>query len=109
LGYKLVADDYELYATTFFNEVKGDTFVAVPGAPAEVLTNQAYGLEVDFNYFTDSGFTLNLNSTIQQTEITESPTNKGNEAQRQPGWQVRMTPSYDIDFSNGMYATLYGT
>ena len=109
LGYKLAADDYELYATSFFNEVKGDTFVAKPGDPAEVLTNQAYGVEIDFNYYTDSGFSLNLNSTLQQTEITESPANKGNEAQRQPGWQVRMTPSYDMDFANGMYATLYGT
>ncbi len=109
LGYKLASDDYELYATAFFNEVKGDTFVTQPGAPAEVLTNEAYGLEIDFNYYNDNGFSLNLNSTIQETEITESPTNIGNEAQRQPGWQIRMTPSYDIEFSNGMYATLYGT
>jgi outer membrane receptor protein involved in Fe transport len=50
-----------------------------------------------------------LNSTVQETEITESPDNQGNEAQRQPGWQIRMTPSYDIEFSNGMEATLYGT
>ncbi len=108
-GYKLSADDYQLYATLFKNEVKGDTFVPEPGDPVEVFTNEAYGLEVDFNYFNDSGLTLNLNSTIQETEITESPTNKGNEAQRQPGWQVRLTPSYDMDFANGMYATFYGT
>jgi len=108
LGYKLSRDNYELYATTFFNEVKGDTFVTQPGAPAEILTNEAYGIEIDFNYFSDNGFSVNLNSTIQETEITESPENKGNEAQRQPGWQVRVTPSYNIDFDNGMYATLYG-
>ena len=109
LGYKVASDNYELFATSFFNEVKGDTFVSQPGQPAEILTNDAYGLEVDFNYYNDNGFTVNLNSTIQETEITQSPDNLGNEAQRQPSWQVRMTPSYDIDFSNGMYATLYGT
>ena len=109
LGYKLSSDNYELYATAFFNEVKGDTFVAQPGDPAEILTNEAYGVEVDFNYYADSGFSVNLNSTVQETEITESPDNQGNEAQRQPGWQIRMTPSYDIEFSNGMEATLYGT
>ncbi|PCH96214.1 MAG: TonB-dependent receptor [Gammaproteobacteria bacterium] len=109
LGYKLASENYELYATAFFNEVKGDTFVSQPGEPAEILTNEAYGIEVDFNYYSDNGFSLNLNSTVQETEITESPTNQGNEAQRQPGWQVRVTPSYDIEFSNGMYATLYGT
>jgi outer membrane cobalamin receptor len=109
LGYKLSSDNYELYATAFFNEVKGDTFVAQPGDPAEILTNEAYGIEVDFNYYADNGFSVNLNSTVQETEITESPDNQGNEAQRQPGWQIRMTPSYDIEFSNGMEATLYGT
>lgn len=109
LGYKLSSDNYDLYATAFFNEVKGDTFVAQPGAPAEVLTNEAFGLEVDFNYYNDNGFSVNLNSTVQETEITESPSNQGNEAQRQPGWQVRMTPSYDLELSNGMEATLYGT
>jgi len=109
LGYKLSSDNYELYATAFFNEVKGDTFVAQPGDPAEILTNEAYGVEVDFNYYADNGFAVNLNSTIQETEITESPGNQGNEAQRQPSWQIRMTPSYDIEFSNGMDATFYGT
>ncbi len=109
LGYKISHDYYDLFATAFFNEVKGDTFVAQPGEPAEVLTNEAYGIEIDFNYYTDNGFTLRLNSTIQETEITESPTNVGNEAQRQPSWQVRVTPSYDLEFSNGMYATVYGT
>ncbi|WOH36521.1 TonB-dependent receptor [Thalassotalea fonticola] len=109
LGYKLASDNFELYATGFFNEVKGDTFVTQPGAPAQVLTNEAYGIELDLNYYTDGGFSVNLNSTVQETEITESPDNLGNEAQRQPSWQVRMTPSYDIDFSNGMYATIYGT
>lgn len=109
LGYKLSSDNYELYATAFLNEVKGDTFVAQPGDPAEILTNEAYGVEVDFNYYADNGFSVNLNSTVQETEITESPDNQGNEAQRQPSWQIRMTPSYDIEFSNGMDATLYGT
>lgn len=109
LGYKMSSDSYELYATGFFNEVKGDTFVSQPGAPAEILTNEAYGIEVDFNYYHDSGFSLNLNSTIQETEITESPTNVGNEAQRQPSWQVRMTPSYDLELGNGMELTMYGT
>lgn len=109
LGYKLSNDNYDLFATAFFNEVEGDTFVAKPGDPAEVSTNEAYGVEIDFNYYNDNGFTVNLNSTIQETEITESLNNVGNEAQRQPSWQVRVTPSYDLEFSNGMYATLYGT
>ena len=47
---------------------------------------------------------------MQETEITASPTNQGNEAQRQPGWQVRLTPSYDFmlgDVESTVYATIF--
>ncbi|WP_462176222.1 TonB-dependent receptor domain-containing protein, partial [Pseudoalteromonas gelatinilytica] len=107
-GYKLLTDSTDFYATFFTNEVKGDTFVRRPGVPAEILTNEAYGIELDYNYNHESGFSVNLNSTLQETEITESPSNEGNESQRQPKWQVRVTPSYDFEVSD-MYATLYGT
>lgn len=108
VGYKLMTKSTDFFATLFTNEVKGDTFVRRPGEPAEILTNQAYGVELDYSYNHESGFSVNLNSTIQSTEITQSPANKGNEAQRQPKWQMRVTPSYDFEL-DGMYATLYGT
>jgi iron complex outermembrane receptor protein len=109
LGYKWAEQNYSFYATSFYNEVEGDTFVRRPGDPAEVLTNRAYGIELDFNYFTSVGFSVNLNSTVQKTEITESPTNEGNRAQRQPRWQVRLTPSYGFDVFEGSFASIYGT
>ena len=109
LGYKLARNNFNFYATGFYNEVKGDTFVRRPGDPAEILTNEAYGVEVDAAYFADNGFSITLNGTIQETEITESATNEGNEAQRQPGWQLRATPTYDFevgDFMASVYANL---
>lgn len=108
LGYKLAADYYNIYATGFFNEVEGDTFQTQPGAPVQILTNEAYGIELDAAYFAENGFSISLNATIQETEITQSPENQGNEAQRQPGWQVRLTPSYDFDFGQ-YYGSVYGT
>lgn len=108
LGYKYMNDSIQFFATAFANETKGDTFVRRPGDPAELLTNEAYGVELDGKYSHDSGFSISLNGTLQETEITASATNEGNEAQRQPGWQVRMTPSYAFELQ-GMYATLYGT
>jgi outer membrane receptor protein involved in Fe transport len=108
LGYKFMNDSIQFFATAFANEVKGDTFVRLPGAPAEILTNEAYGLELDGRYNHDSGFSLSVNGTIQETEITASANNEGNESQRQPGWQVRVTPSYGFDIGD-MYATVYGT
>ena len=66
------------------------------------------GVELDGNYDHNSGFSLNLNATVQDTEITASAANEGNEAQRQPGWQVRMTPSYEFEVGE-MYANVYAT
>ncbi|MEC8377102.1 MAG: TonB-dependent receptor [Pseudomonadota bacterium] len=108
LGDKFMNEETQFFATAFTNEVKGDTFVRRPGAPAEILTNEAYGVELDGRYSHDSGFSLSVNATIQETEITASATNEGNEAQRQPGWQVRVTPSYGFEIGD-MFATVYGT
>ena len=108
-GHKYMTDSIQAYTTLFWNEVKGDTFVSRPGAPAEVFTTEAMGVEFDVNYTNDTGFNLNLNATIQDTEITNSPDYEGNEIQRQPAWQVRMTPSYDIELGDDMFITLYGT
>lgn len=108
LGYKFMNEDIQFFATLFANEVEGDTFVRRPGAPAEILTNEAYGVELDGRYSHDSGFSVSVNATLQETEITASANNEGNEAQRQPGWQVRVTPSYGFDIGD-MYATVYGT
>ena len=108
-GYKYLTDPLEVYATVFANEVKGDTFVRRPGDPAEILTNEAKGIELDATYASELGFDLNMNATWQDTEITKSATNQGNEAQRQPGWQVRMTPSYEFELEGDQFLTLYGT
>ena len=50
LGYKFMNDSVQFFATAFANEVEGDTFVRRPGAPAEILTNEAYGVELDGRY-----------------------------------------------------------
>ena len=111
LGFKAADTDYSLYLTAFFNEVEGNLFVPRPGAPAEVTTNEAYGVELDAAWYADNGFSMTVNATIQETEITAAAEVNGvsivgNGAMRQPGWQVRFTPSYDFDV-NGMEATLY--
>jgi iron complex outermembrane receptor protein len=108
IGYKYMGDNTDFFATVFTNEVKGDTFVRKPGDPAEILTNEAMGVEFDYNYNHESGLSVNLNATWQTTEITDSPNNEGNEAQRQPGWQLRVTPSYEFEIQ-GMFASVYGT
>jgi iron complex outermembrane recepter protein len=109
LGYKLRSGPFELYATGFANEFKGAKFADVGGIQ-ESNTNKAHGIELDGRWKSDFGLSLALNGTIQKTEIKQSsiPANAGNSAQRQPDWQIRFTPSWDVTL--GMVdATFYGT
>ncbi|KSB91133.1 TonB-dependent receptor [Caulobacter vibrioides] len=109
LGYKLRSGPFELYATGFANEFKGAKFADVGGIQ-ESNTNKAHGIELDGRWKSDFGLSLALNGTFQKTEIKQSsiPANAGNSAQRQPDWQIRFTPSWDVAIGT-VDATFYGT
>ena len=109
LGYKLATSNYNVYATGFYNEVESSQ-TPIPGGASNLFATEAMGIELDAAYFTDNGFAVSLNATIQDSEVVESADASiiGNEAQRQPGFQLRVTPSYDFEMED-FYATLYGT
>ena len=107
IGYKWVTDYVSLYATGFYTQVDPTFFVALAGQTAVIQTQESTGVEVDAIWDTDLGFSVSLNATIQNTEIKNGP-NAGNETQRQPGWQLRLTPSYDFEAGN-IDGTVYGT
>ena len=107
VGFKWVTDNLSLYATGFYTEVDPTFFVALAGAGAVIQTQESTGVEVDAIWDTDAGFSVSLNATIQDTEIKNGP-NAGNETQRQPGWQLRLTPSYAFQV-NDVDGTVYGT
>lgn len=107
VGFKWVTDDLALYATGFFTEVDPTFFVALAGAGAVIQTQESIGVELDAIWDTGSGFSVSLNATIQDTEIKSGP-NDGKETQRQPGWQLRLTPSYEFEFGD-IDGTVYGT
>lgn len=107
LGFKWVTDYVSLYATAFYTEVDPTFFVALAGAGAVIQTQESTGIELDAIWDTDMGFSLSLNATLQDTEIKSGP-NNGNETPRQPGWQLRLTPSYTFAAGN-LEGTVYGT
>ena len=108
LGFKWVTDYVSLYATGFYTEVDPTFFVALAGAGAVIQTQESTGIEVDAIWETDLGFSMSLNATIQDTEIKSGP-NDGNETQRQPGWQLRLTPRYVFEVGNAVEGTVFGT
>ena len=109
LGYKLAASNYNVYATGFYNEVESSQ-TPIPGGASNLFATEAKGIEFDAAYFTDNGLAISLNATIQDTQVVESAdaTLIGKEAQRQPGFQLRVTPSYIFEMDK-FYATVYGT
>ena len=108
LGFKAVTDFVSVYATGFYTEVDPTFFVALTGQQAVIQTQESMGIELDAIWETDMGFSVSLNATIQETEIVSGP-NDGNETQRQPGWQVRLTPRYAFDAGNDIEGTVFGT
>ena len=108
IGYKASFSNLSAYLTLFYNEAEGNRFTPRPGAPSEISANEAIGIEMDVRWQNEAGLSLVFNGTIQETEISKSAGNDGNEAQRQPPYQFRISPSYDFDMGL-MTATLYGS
>jgi outer membrane receptor protein involved in Fe transport len=108
LGFKWVTDSLSLYATGFFTDVDPVGFVTLGGAtPPTISTQESMGVELDGVWTAENGFLLTLNATLQETEIKNGP-NAGNETQRQPNWQLRLSPSYTFE-TGTLETSIYGT
>ncbi len=109
LGFKWATDYLSLYATAFSTDID-PRFVNFQFGGSSILTTQeSRGLELDATWRTDVGFSVSLNGTWLKSEIKSAdPTIDGNETERQPGWQLRVSPAYS--FNVGPVAgTVYGT
>jgi outer membrane receptor protein involved in Fe transport len=119
LGFKWVTDYLSLYATGFHTEVDPRVVTFVFGGDALLTTQKSQGVEIDAVWETDTGFSLSLNATLLDSEINvvsgvdPDPGVDGKETERQPGWQFRLTPTYDFDlgslFGYDTVGTVYGT
>ncbi|WP_020399571.1 TonB-dependent receptor [Kordiimonas gwangyangensis] len=107
-GVKYSSDYVSLFATAFYN--KNDSFSATVGSDiaAAAFKTRAIGVELDGS-FTYDAFNLSFIGTLQDAEITDSTTaaDVGNTVLRQPKWQVRIAPSYELAVGDAT-ATLYG-
>lgn len=107
LGYKRAQELYSLYATAFFNQIEGQPFGSQGANDFEREETEAVGVELDGNLFLGD-FVLNLNATFQDAEL-QTGDNAGNAVARQPDYQIRLSPSYQIDFTSDVSVMLYGT
>jgi outer membrane receptor protein involved in Fe transport len=113
-GFKWAADNLSLYATGFYTQVEPRIVTFVFGGDALLTNQESQGIELDAVWRTDAGFSVSLNATFLDSEIDvisgvdPDPGVDGKETERQPGWQLRLTPSYEFNFGD-VEATVYGT
>lgn len=110
LGFKWGTDHFSLFATAFDTDVDPRNVNFQFGGPAILTTQTSRGIELDGTWRTDAGFSVSVNGTLLKSKIKSAsdPTLDGNETERQPSWQWRMTPAYAFNFGN-VEGSVYGT
>jgi iron complex outermembrane recepter protein len=92
---------FSLFATGYYTKYDAsESLVGGQFAPRRFKT-KSHGVELDGALFV-SGFIVRGIATLQSTEITESsdPTIVGKSVLRQPNWQFRLAPSYNLAVGN---------
>ncbi|AJA08494.1 TonB-dependent receptor [Sphingopyxis fribergensis] len=116
-GVKVRTDLVSLYATLFHTKFKGlSTTVITDGAPiASVGGARSTGVELEGQIRPVDNFSIAFSGTWLNAKYRDFFTDggatdlSGNRVQRQPKWQWRVTPAYDIPFGDDGKVSLYST
>ncbi|PZQ24658.1 MAG: TonB-dependent receptor [Sphingopyxis macrogoltabida] len=116
-GLKLRTDMLSLYATLFHTRFTGlVTTVIQNGAPvADIGGARSTGIELEGQIRPVENFSIAFSGAWLDAKyrnfFADGGTTdlSGNRVQRQPKWQWRVTPSYDIPFGNDGKLTVYST
>lgn len=115
-GVKVTSPTIDLYATVFHNDFKGlATVQLINGAPSPAVGGaKANGVELEGAIHPFAGFDLAFGGTYLDATYQGFFTgggaidNTGNQVQRQPKWQWRVTPSIEFD-AGGLRPKIYAT
>jgi outer membrane receptor protein involved in Fe transport len=97
-GLKAAGGWYAANVTLFYNHFKGEPFqqfLADGTQVTETLASRSYGVEFEGTVQPIDHVALDVSGNYQHSEYTDAA-NDGNRTQRQPAFQVRLTPSYTI-------------
>ncbi|MGD9599558.1 MAG: TonB-dependent receptor [Steroidobacteraceae bacterium] len=113
LGFKWGTRNLSLFATGFYTKVDPRVIFFVFGGNPTISEQESQGIELDGMWRTDAGFSVGLNATLLDSKINvtqglDTENIDGNETERQPNWQLRVTPAYDFSVGN-VQGTVYGT
>ncbi|MBI4428975.1 MAG: TonB-dependent receptor [Ignavibacteriales bacterium] len=101
---------FSFFATSYLTNYDGLESLVGGGFTPRRLRTQSLGVELDGAVFYRD-LTVRVIATLQSTDILESddPALVGNEVLRQPKWQVRLGPSYNLSagpFSVNIYGAV---
>lgn len=116
-GVKVRTDLVSLYATLFHTKFKGlVTTVIQNGAPvADIGGARSTGIELEGQIRPVDNFSVAFSGTWLDAKYRDFFAGggtidlSGNRVQRQPKWQWRVTPAYDIPFGDDGKVSLYST
>ncbi len=116
-GVKVRTDLVSLYATLFHTKFNGlVTTVIQNGAPvADIGGARSTGIELEGQLRPVDNFTIAFSGTWLDAKYRNFFAGggtidlSGNRVQRQPRWQWRVTPAYDIEFDDDSKLSLYST
>lgn len=108
-GIKYSNDWLRAYATLYRNQTDAFNSVVGSSVSSSAFETEATGVELEGELFISDQFSTVFGATLQNAEITASQNgNVGNTVLRQPDFQIRISPQYELELGGGYQATLYG-
>lgn len=97
IGLKAADKTYSLFLTSFYNTFQGQpqSQILANGTILNfLLSSKAYGVEFEGMVRPVKNFEITLGGNYAKAEYVDSGSYSGNQVQRQPKLQLRLTPSY---------------
>lgn len=115
IGYKTASQFYSAYVNAFFTNFTGIAFqqITTTAVLNSVSGSRGHGVEFELAVRPLTNLQVTLSGDWQHSEYRDNPAISGNDVQRQPKLQFRLTPSYRIPLGDTALGEtdlkLYGT
>jgi outer membrane receptor protein involved in Fe transport len=109
-GFKTAGRFYSAYINAFYTDFTGISFqqITTDRVLNSVSGSRGHGVEFEVAVRPITNLQVTLTGNYQKSKYRDNPAIAGNDVQRQPNLQFRLTPSYRIPFGDHS-VKLYGT
>jgi outer membrane receptor protein involved in Fe transport len=110
IGFKTAGQFYSAYLNAFYTDFTGISFqqITTDAVLNSVSGSRGHGLEFELAVRPIENLQVTLTGDYQKSKYRDNPAIAGNDVQRQPSLQFRLTPSYRIPLGDNS-VKLYGT